>query len=596
MKQEGNEKKKVSNFVSKLKVQFRKYLIYSTKWFPFAILIGLISGVVMGLFTSVVVNLQRVSRDIPVYYRYPIIGIVTSLFLYFGFKEVRGAGISFVLKHKNSTKPIPPRSIITKFISSFITLGLGAPAGREGPSATIGSSIAFTVADKTKMTKEDEMHAITIGAAACTAAVFRAPFGGTVFAAEVPYKRDLDETVFLPALVASAISLLVSESILTLLNSHPVHIDIEYISPSLSFVNALGFVLLGLFAGIIGVMFSLIFKSLAKLFERYFKIFLLPLLGMLITTALVFLIGLALPEGISLEGNGFESINFLLENYSSISIKVIIFFLIGKVLVTSTCVGLGASGGVMGPSLATGAALGFLYSQLFPGLNQLTIIIVGMSSMHTATTKTPIASMILVLEMVGFPNIIIPLILSNAMAFIISMDFSLYSGQIQSKEVILRRRIQYTDILETLRVSEAMEEEFPTVKKDSLLQDSFSLLYLYKTSALVVVDKNEKLAGIISARDFQNGFSRKLKYVEEAMTKNVIVAFPDESLSKVFDRLTSNAIEGMPVVSRKDQKSILGYIAFNDIENRYETAITKLQSKRNITIEELENEEITDGF
>ena len=86
---------------SRFKIQFQKYWKYTRKWFPFSILIGIISGVLMGLFTSLIVNMQIWLDVIPIYIRYPVVGGITSLMLYFGFKEVKGAGISYVLKHKN---------------------------------------------------------------------------------------------------------------------------------------------------------------------------------------------------------------------------------------------------------------------------------------------------------------------------------------------------------------------------------------------------------------------------------------------------------------------------------------------------------------
>ncbi len=593
MKELEDTEKPSKSFKVQLRFQLKKYWKYSRKWFPFSIVIGLISGVLMGLFIASIVQLWDLVDKINYYYAlFPIVGGITSLLLYFGFKEVKGAGISYVLTHKNTTTPIPSRTIFTKFFASLLTLGVNAPAGREGPAVTIGSSVAYSLGDKLKMTKEDQGHAITIGAAACTAAVFRAPLGGTVFASEVPYKHDLDETVFLPALVASAISLLVSQAILTFLNSHPTYLEVDVISSSLTFVDASLFVLLGVFAGIFGILFSLLYKLLSRNIEKILKPFLLPFVGMIITALLVFVIELALPEGISLGGTGFFSINHLMENYASIGLRVLFILFLGKIVVTSTCVGLGASGGVMGPSLVTGAAMGALYSRLFPSLNPLVVIVIGMSAMHAATTKTPIASMILVLEMVGFPNLIIPMILSNAAAFIISMDFSLYTGQIESKEVILRRRIQYTDILSSLKVREAMETDFPTVKENEKLTDCFALLYLHKKSALVVLDDNKELIGIISAIDFQQGFAKGHKYVRNVMSKDVIVAYPDDTLSSAFDKLTDNRIECMPVVDIDNPTKMLGFVTFRDIENRYETAMTKLHSQRSLTIEELIDNDI----
>jgi CIC family chloride channel protein len=595
---EDSDKKSPLTLRQRFRLQFDKYWKYTRKWFPFAILVGVISGIIMSLFTALVVNLQIWLDFIPVYIKYPLVGRLTSLFLYIGIKEVRGAGMSHVLAHKNTTTPLHPRVLLTKFFTSVLTLGVNAPAGREGPAVTLGSTASSVLGEKLGMTQEDETHAITIGAAACTAAVFRAPLGGTVFAAEVPYKRDLDETVFLPALVASAIALLVSDAILRLLQSTPEYLQINASNLDLKSTFFMHCILFGIIAGFIGIGFSLLFKTLAKWLENYLKAFLLPIIGMILTVLIVFFIDQfyfadqSLTGDVTLAGTGFSSINTLLNNYGSTTVQILFVLLIGKIIATSACIGFGNSAGIMGPTLVTGAALGCLYSNAFSFSQDYAVamMIIGMSAMHTSTTKTPIASMILVLEMVGFPNLVIPIILSNAMAFMISMDFSLYSGQIQSKEVILRRRIQYTDLLETLSVKEAMEETFPIVKETDLLSESISHLYLHKTSALIVVNDKNELVGVISAIDFQTGFARGKEHVSDVMTRDVITAYPDESLVIAFDRLTTYRIEIMPVVERKKPKRVIGTVSYRDIENRYETALTKLQSQKELTIEEIEDD------
>ena len=233
MNEEEAPKEKEITFKKHFKVQLKKYWLYTRKWFPFAILVGGICGVMMALFTSLIVNLQVwidfLPSEVKFFVFYPLVGGVTSILIYLGFKEVRGAGMSHVLAHKNTTTPLKPRILLTKFATSVLTLGVSAPAGREGPAVTLGSTASSVIGDKIGMTKEDEMHAITIGAAACTAAVFRAPLGGTLFASEVPYKRDLDETVFLPALVASGISFLVFDAILNAIknfSAQPVNLEV----------------------------------------------------------------------------------------------------------------------------------------------------------------------------------------------------------------------------------------------------------------------------------------------------------------------------------------------------------------------------------
>ncbi|MFW9851691.1 MAG: chloride channel protein [Candidatus Thorarchaeota archaeon] len=605
-KKESISSDKVSTFKQQFSIQLIKYWKYAKKWFPFALLIGGICGVLMALFTSLIVNLQVwidfLPSEVKYFVFFPLVGGFTSFLLYRGFTEVKGAGMSYVLAHKNTSTPLKPRTLLTKFVTSVLTLSVSAPAGREGPAVTLGSTASSVIGDKLGMTKEDEMHAITIGAAACTAAVFRAPLGGTVFASEVPYKHDLDETVFLPALVSSGISFLVYDAILNAIrnfSAQPIYlspISTDYGGEIIKYAHH--FIFIGLIAGILGIGFSLLFKLLSKKLEKYLKAFLLPVIGMLITAVIVFLIDKFyfepsnLPGVVTLSGTGFRSITTLLDNYGSISFTVILALLLGKILVTSTCIGFGNSAGVMGPSLVTGAALGFMYATLFqfPEEVAIAMMVIGMSAMHTATTKTPIASMILVLEIVGFPNLIIPIILSNAVAFLFSLDFSLYKGQIQSKEVILRRTIQNTDILELITVKEAMDKNAPNIKESDLLEETFSLLASNRRSALTVVDENGELCGIISTSDFHNGIFKGKKYVHEAMTKDLICVYPNEKLSSAFDKLTEYRIEYLPVVEPSNQKKILGVISFIDIENFYEEELIKIKQKNKVTIEDILNE------
>lgn len=598
----AEEKLKPTDFTqlrNQFKRQIRKYWQYSRKWFPFSILIGIVSGVIMAIFTSLIVNLQDWLTVIPVYIKYPIVGGITSLFIYFGFKEVKGAGISHVLAHKNTNTRMKPRTIFTKFFTSVLTLGVNAPAGREGPAVTVGSTTSTVLADKLKMSKDDQMHAITIGAAACTAAVFRAPLGGTLFAAEVPYKHDLDETVFFPALVASAISLLIYDSLLHLISSisflsaKPVYLELGTIQFTLSLSSSLHFILIGIFAGFLGVVFSLLFKLFSGFVERYLKAFLLPFIGMILTAIIVFLVDtFFFPQEVQLAGTGFSSINHLVENLGGIGFEIVLVLLLGKILVTSTCIGFGNSAGVMGPTLITGAALGYLYSSLFNLDNTLTIamIVVGMSTMHTATTKTPIASMILVLEMVGFPNLIIPIILSNAISFIISMDFSLYKGQIQSKEVLLRRSLKNTDVLETINVKTAMNNNYKLLKENDLLADVFQTLNQYKVSALPVINDKKELCGMISSGDFQKGFSKGQEFVHEVMTRDVIVAYLNETLATVFDKLTDHRIENLPVLASKEQLKVIGVISFIDVESYYEKAMIEIRKDEKVSVEDMLND------
>ena len=120
MKELEDTEKTTKSFKVQLRSQLKKYWKYSRKWFPFSIIIGLVSGVLMGLFIASIVQLWNLVDKINYYYAlFPIVGGITSLLLYFGFKEVKGAGISYVLTHKNTTTPIPSRISAIDFQQGF---------------------------------------------------------------------------------------------------------------------------------------------------------------------------------------------------------------------------------------------------------------------------------------------------------------------------------------------------------------------------------------------------------------------------------------------------------------------------------------------
>lgn len=151
---------------NRFRIQVKRYWKYTKKWFPFALLIGVISGVLMAIFTSLVVNMQSWLSNVPIYVKYPIVGGITSLFLFLGFKEVYGAGLSQVLSHKNTSTPLRARGLLTKFFTSTLTLGVSAPAGREGPSVTLGST-ASSVRDiearyESELTRIHSRRSLTI--------------------------------------------------------------------------------------------------------------------------------------------------------------------------------------------------------------------------------------------------------------------------------------------------------------------------------------------------------------------------------------------------------------------------------------------------
>ncbi|OLS32614.1 MAG: hypothetical protein HeimAB125_07170 [Candidatus Heimdallarchaeota archaeon AB_125] len=162
--EERKEKEEPLKLRNRFRIQVKKYWKYTRKWFPFALLIGGISGVLMALFTSLVVNMQSWLSNVPIYIKYLIVGGITSIFLFFGFKEVYGAGLSHVLSHKNTSTPLRARGILTKFITSTFRVEC-LPVVDRADQKTIMGLISFRDIEtryESELTKIHSKRSLTI--------------------------------------------------------------------------------------------------------------------------------------------------------------------------------------------------------------------------------------------------------------------------------------------------------------------------------------------------------------------------------------------------------------------------------------------------
>ncbi len=107
-----------------------------------------------------------------------------------------------------------------------------------------------------------------------------------------------------------------------------------------------------------------------------------------------------------------------------------------------------------------------------------------------------------------------------------------------------------------------------TLSKDHTLADAKALMANYKISGLPVVNENDYLIGIITNRDVKYQENLDIK-VEEIMTKeNLITSDKNTNLEKAKEILLKNRIEKLPIVDKKNK--LVGLITIKDIDNQLE--------------------------
>ena len=102
-----------------------------------------------------------------------------------------------------------------------------------------------------------------------------------------------------------------------------------------------------------------------------------------------------------------------------------------------------------------------------------------------------------------------------------------------------------------------------TLKEDALLKEAFQIMKENKIGGIPIVDKNMRLKGILTNRDLR--FQKNLELpVSEIMTKvNLITGSIGTNLKEAEKILTKYKVEKLPLVDK--QNKLIGLITYKDI-------------------------------
>ncbi|MBW1852408.1 MAG: chloride channel protein, partial [Deltaproteobacteria bacterium] len=428
-------------------------------------------------------------------------GILSGWIVYTFAPEAEGHGTDAAIDaYHNKAGFIRGRIPIIKTIASAITLSSGGSGGREGPIAQIGAGFGSFLATKLKLSERQRRYMLAAGMGAGIGAIFRAPLAGALFAAEVLYRDpEFESDVIIPAGIASVVSYCVFCLIFGWGSLFKTQ-DFVFRNPlELGPYTVLAFVLVG--GGICYI------KSFYGV-NRFFKTIripnhLKPALGGLCTG----IIGFFLPETLSF-GYGFAQ--QALDN--QLPTLFLLGLAFGKIMTTSFSIGSGGSGGVFGPSVVIGGALGGAVGRIFhmimPGIvtQPGAFVVVGMAGFFAAVSKTPISTIIFVSEMTNSYHLLLPSLLVCSVAYMISDKWTIYIQQVKSKvDSNAHRGDFFIDVLDSIRVKELMQN----IRKVELVQEDmpFSQFREVFSSSqqhyFPVVNQEKHLTGIFSINDIR---------------------------------------------------------------------------------------------
>jgi len=489
------------------------------------------------------------------------VGLVVAFLVVRFFPRVRGSGV-------NQTKSalyiydgyIPGSTIVGKFITSALAIGSGQSLGPEDPSLQIGAGLASLVGRRLKLSRQNLRLIAPVGAAAGLAAAFNTPIAAVLFVIEEVIGRW--NAGVLGAVVLAAVSSVVVER--WFLGAEPLFRTPSYRleSPGELFAYAI----LGVVGGLAAMVFVKSIKFLRprlRALPRWTQYLLPAVAGVLI--------GLIARQFPQVMGAGYDYMDQAMHDQYTWEVLGILAGL--KILATVLSFSSGTPGGLFAPTLFIGAmvggAVGGVERLLFPHFTGPlgAYALVGMGALFAGILRAPMTSVFLVLEISGNYAIILPVIISNALAYLISRSlqptpiFDLLSRQdgldLPSLEEDRERAV--------LRVEDAMRPPSPQVALRLEALPAPELVESLPGEFFLVQDRNGYWGGMSKAKLLDVASDQVSD--ADAQVQQLPHLHPDHSLDIAMRRIGDWPL--LPVVHRADGNKLVGIISLADILETY---------------------------
>jgi len=494
--------------------------------------------------------------------------------------ETRGGGVDATIAAFHHQGGVVRRRVAwVKAVASLLTLGSGGSGGREGPTIQIGGALGSLVGRLLRVGARQRRILLVAGIAAGISAVFRTPLGAALLAVEVLYKDGFESDALVPSVLASVVAYSVVISLFgeSTLFAHasrfpfvPVHL------PLYALLAVLVAALAAVFLWALGTVRRTVPRLPVPEWAH-------PAVGGLVLgiscTPMIWYVGhrIGSPgQGLGILGGGYGAVQMAITGSDWLpsgwmAVAVLGALALAKLAASSLTIGSGGSAGDFAPSLAIGGLAGGAFgraAQLLlddPRIDPGAFALVGMGVFYGGIAHVPLSALVLVCEMAGNYDLLVPLMLAQGIAFVALRRRALYPAQVPTqRDSPVHRDALLLEMLETTRVKDLMTEgrsyvrfepgtpapEMARRAAEAAWQDVFP-----------VQDADDRIVGMVTADAMRilaavpeeaRGTS-----AQDVMQKPVLVS-PDDDLRTAAERLVTNALRELLVVDTSGQ--IVGFL------------------------------------
>jgi chloride channel protein, CIC family len=525
----------------------------------------------------------------------PALGALVSGLLTSRVAQVRGGGTDAMIEaFHHHAGWLSPRLIWRKALASIATLASGGAGGREGPTMFIGGALGSLVSRVVGASPRERRLLLVAGAAAGISAVFRTPLGAALLAVEVLYRDGFESDALVPSILASVVSYSVVISIFgesTLFGQLPrfpfvpAHLPL-YALLALS-VSLLGFVLVRSLDFVRTLSGRLRMPAFAK-----------PALGGLLLglfcTPLVTLVSEKIYEpglGLGLLGGGYGAVqiaisgaHWLPEGFEGA--RLLLLLCLGKIVAASLTIGSGGSAGDFAPSLAVGGLFGGAFGRACqvllsdPRIDPGAFALVGMGTLYGGIAHVPLSALVLVCEMAGSYDLLVPLMFAEGIAFVALRHTYLYPAQVPTarespvhRDAVLHDVLTSTSVASLMKLPASYVRFTPETPVSELVQATAAGGW---QDVFPVIGTDGQLSGLVTAPEIfvvaSQPESCAWLLAADVMLPPTSLR-PDDHLRRATEVMVRSGLRELPVID--EGGTLVGFLDEADIAHSYVDAAAR---------------------
>ncbi|MGC9450793.1 MAG: chloride channel protein [Oceanipulchritudo sp.] len=517
----------------------------------------------------------------PMWYFYlaiaPMVGgLLTGLLLVYAEPSAGGSGIPRTkAQYYRDFGVLPLREAFFRFFVGTLSVGFGMSLGREGPTVHICSAIASRIGQAFGLAKKRVQAMVPLGMGAGISAAFNTPMAAVFFVFEEllgDFSSKSFFGIFISVVIAAAVQRII-------IGEHPAF-DIE-----LGPISTDWWMLLAIPLGLLCALFGKVFVECILLARQYFRDgkavpeWVKPGIGGLGVGIVGVTVAFLSNGNLGIFGIGYGDLDAALNGRMTVIFVVALLFF-GKIIATVLAYGSGGSGGLFAPTLFIGGMLGALMALLAQPLihhgDEINgaMALLGMGAFFAAVIRCPMTSIVIIWEMTGQYALILPLMVGNMLAWLISSKLQpvpLYDALLLQDRINLKKMPHYRGDQDwrNLPVSTILSFDPVTVRETASLGETLEEIRRegLKHHAYPVVDPSGRLAGMITHHEIEERAreSATLSIAEMIPGQRIITIFPETSIRDVANTLVMEDVLQAPVVSSKDKGKLMGIITLHDI-------------------------------